>query len=123
VASGFFVKCSAATNLPAFRISPTCPTSIQKLVDLVNLIKYGFFQMRTVATNEAKTHLSALLHDVSCGETIVIARGRKPLAKLVPYAPEQHRPLVGEMIDEPMTVPDEALKPLNKDQLLTWGLS
>jgi prevent-host-death family protein len=78
--------------------------------------------MKTVATNEAKTHLSALLQEVSRGETVIIARGRKPVAKLVPYEPESYRPLVGEMIDEPMIVPDEALRPLNDQDLLSWGL-
>lgn len=48
--------------------------------------------MRMVATNEAKTHLSALLREVTRGETIVISRGRKPLAKLVPYDEPQPDP-------------------------------
>ena len=47
--------------------------------------------MRVVATNEAKTHLSALLQEVLRGETIVISRGGKRLAKLVPYE-EETRP-------------------------------
>ncbi len=79
--------------------------------------------MKVVATNEAKTHLSALLQSVSRGETIVIARGRKPLAKLVPYdAPDRERPKVGETIDEPMTVPEEALAPVSEKELQIWGL-
>ena len=36
--------------------------------------------MRVVATNEAKTHLSALLQEVLRGETIVVSRGGKRLA-------------------------------------------
>jgi antitoxin (DNA-binding transcriptional repressor) of toxin-antitoxin stability system len=79
--------------------------------------------MKVVATNEAKTHLSALLQLVSRGETIVIARGRKPLAKLVPYeGVGRERPKVGDTIDAPNSIPDEALAPLGEDDLKNWGL-
>ncbi|MBE2179787.1 MAG: type II toxin-antitoxin system prevent-host-death family antitoxin [Chthoniobacterales bacterium] len=79
--------------------------------------------MNVVATNEAKTHLSALLERVGRGETIVIARGRKPVAKLVPYEDaDRPRPKVGEMMDEPMAVPEEALRPLEASELRAWGL-
>jgi len=78
--------------------------------------------MRMVATNEAKTHLSALLQEVSRGEIIVISRGRKPLAKLVPIEEPARRPLVGEVMDEPLAVPDEALQPLTGEELRAWGL-
>ncbi len=39
--------------------------------------------MHTVAIHEAKTHLSRLLQDCLRGETVVIARGSTPIAKLV----------------------------------------
>lgn len=78
--------------------------------------------MKVVATNEAKTHLSSLLQEVTRGETIVIARGRKPLAKLVPYEEPKNRPKVGEVMDVPFAVPAEALRPMNEAELQTWGL-
>ena len=79
--------------------------------------------MKVVPTSDAKTHLSSLLELVSRGETIVIARGRKPLAKLVPYGPsDRERPKVGETLDEPMTVPEEALAPASGEELQAWGL-
>ncbi|MFZ4484931.1 MAG: type II toxin-antitoxin system Phd/YefM family antitoxin [Chthoniobacterales bacterium] len=79
--------------------------------------------MNTVATNEAKTHLSALLERVGRGETIVIARGRKPLAKLVPFEDAgRPRPKVSKMIDEPMAVPEAALRPLDPSEIQVWGL-
>jgi prevent-host-death family protein len=79
--------------------------------------------VKVVATNEAKTHLSSLLREVERGETIVISRGRKPLAKLVPYdeAERAPRPKVGEMIDEPCRIPEEALRPMNAEELRAWG--
>lgn len=78
--------------------------------------------MRMVPTHEAKTHLSALLQEVTRGETIVISRGRKPLAKLVPYDEPTARPKVGEMIDEPFHVPEDALRPMSETELQAWGL-
>ena len=37
-----------------------------------------------VKVHEAKTHLSRLLQRVEAGEEITIARGEKPIARLVP---------------------------------------
>jgi prevent-host-death family protein len=37
-----------------------------------------------VSVHEAKTHLSALLARVEGGEEIIIARGGRPVARLVP---------------------------------------
>lgn len=37
-----------------------------------------------VNVHEAKTHLSRLLHRVANGETIILARSGKPVAKVVP---------------------------------------
>lgn len=78
--------------------------------------------MKSVATNEAKTHLSALLQEVSEGETVLITRGRKPLAKLVPYEEPVSRPKVGETMDERFEVPEEALRPMREEELKAWGL-
>jgi prevent-host-death family protein len=40
--------------------------------------------MREVQASEAKTHLSRLLDDVERGETIVITRHGRPIARIVP---------------------------------------
>ena len=45
--------------------------------------------MREVQASDAKTHLPRLLDDVEAGETIVITRHGKPIARLVPD--EAHR--------------------------------
>lgn len=39
-----------------------------------------------VNVHEAKTHLSRLLERVAAGEEIIIGRGGRPVARLVPYA-------------------------------------
>jgi prevent-host-death family protein len=44
--------------------------------------------MTTMNVHEAKTHLSRLLRRVAAGEEIVIARGGRPVARLVPFIEE-----------------------------------
>lgn len=45
--------------------------------------------MKTVTVHEAKTHLSRLLREVETGETLIVARGGEPVARLVPYRTQQ----------------------------------
>lgn len=40
--------------------------------------------MRRIQASEAKTHLPSLLDDVERGETLIITRHGKPIARLVP---------------------------------------
>ena len=45
-----------------------------------------------VTIHAAKTHLSALVARAEAGEEIIIARGKTPVAKLVPlHPPHPHR--------------------------------
>jgi len=72
--------------------------------------------MTKVSIHEAKTHLSRLLKRVICGEEIVIAKGDRPIARLVPFAPPRHRVLgrdeglfvIPENFDDPL--PEEVLR-------------
>ena len=45
----------------------------------------------TVNVHEAKTHFSKLLERAHKGETIVLAKGGKPYARLVPLEPREPR--------------------------------
>jgi prevent-host-death family protein len=45
--------------------------------------------MREIQASEAKTHLPRLLDDVERGETVVITRHGRPIARLVPERDEQ----------------------------------
>jgi prevent-host-death family protein len=47
--------------------------------------------MKTVNIHEAKTHLSRLLEGVANGESFVIAKSGKPVAKVVPIAAKPAR--------------------------------
>lgn len=49
--------------------------------------------MTEIGVHEAKTHLSKLLRQVEAGEEVVILRGGKPVAKLVPAGGLPPRPL------------------------------
>lgn len=42
--------------------------------------------MREIQASDAKTHLPQLLHEVERGETIIITRHGRPIARLVPEA-------------------------------------
>ena len=63
-----------------------------------------------VNIHEAKTTLSALLRRVVEGEEVLIARAGKPVARLVPFRPRQHR-VIG-MDDGAFVVPDDFDAPL-----------
>lgn len=52
--------------------------------------------MKVINVQEAKTHLSRYIDLASAGQTILIGKYGKPLAKLSPYAPRSEpRPLGG----------------------------
>jgi prevent-host-death family protein len=53
---------------------------------LVNLTGLNGKPMREVQASEAKAHLPSLLDAVERGETIVITRHGKPIARIVPEA-------------------------------------
>jgi prevent-host-death family protein len=69
-----------------------------------------------VPVHAAKTHLSRLLARVEAGEVITIARGRTPVAKLVPIAPKAKREF-GAM----RALGPEFFEPLPEDELDRWG--
>jgi prevent-host-death family protein len=56
--------------------------------------------VETVGSFEAKTHLPQLLERVAQGEEFTITRHGKPIARLVPFAPDKPRPDVRQIIEE-----------------------
>jgi prevent-host-death family protein len=64
--------------------------------------------MREIPASEAKTHLPRLLGDVERGETIIITRHGRPIARLVPEdARRQHETVkaLAELDDLRKTMP------------------
>lgn len=79
----------------------------------------------TITVHEAKTHLSRYLAAVEEGQKIIIARGKRPIACLVPLhkPPDKpRRPRVGETLDGPFAVDASALAPMTDDELRAFGL-
>jgi prevent-host-death family protein len=71
-----------------------------------------------VSVHAAKTHLSQLLARVEAGEAIIIARGRTPVAKLVPFAPKAKREF-GAMRGK-ISIGPEFFDPLPPEELDRW---
>ena len=57
----------------------------------------------------AKTHLSKLLEEVEDGKEIVLARGRKPIARLIPCSEidKNDRPKIGETTSKSLKIIDK----------------
>jgi prevent-host-death family protein len=75
--------------------------------------------MDTVTIHNAKTQLSQLLARVEAGEEIVLARGKQPIAKLVPYHPAEPRRRFGALRDI-VTVGPGFFEPLPEEELAAW---
>lgn len=74
--------------------------------------------MTTVTIHEAKTNLSRLIAAVEAGEEVVIARGKHPVAKLVPIDAKPKR--VPGLWKGKFEVPDSFFDPLNEEELALW---
>jgi len=71
------------------------------------------------SVHAAKTHLSRRLARVETGEVITIARGRTPVAKLVPIAPKAKRRF--DAMRGKIGVSLEFFEPLPEDELDRWA--
>jgi prevent-host-death family protein len=72
--------------------------------------------MEIVTIHTAKTTLSQLLARVEAGEEILLARGKQPIAKLVPFRPEGRLRKFGSLKDT-VTVSQEFFDPLPDQEL------
>jgi antitoxin (DNA-binding transcriptional repressor) of toxin-antitoxin stability system len=75
--------------------------------------------MQTVTIHAAKTTLSQLLARVEAGEEIVLARGKKPIAKLVPFRPPGRGRRFGALRGT-VAVGPEFFEPLPEKELAAW---
>jgi prevent-host-death family protein len=76
--------------------------------------------MQTVTVHTAKTHLSQLLARVEAGEEVVLARGKVPIAKLVPFSPPAVRRQFGAMRGQ-VRLDAAFFDPLPDEELADWG--
>jgi antitoxin (DNA-binding transcriptional repressor) of toxin-antitoxin stability system len=71
-----------------------------------------------ISTHVAKTHLSLLIARAEAGEEIIIARGRKPVPKLVPTTPKAER--VFGALKGKLSIGPEFFEPLLREELESW---
>ncbi len=75
--------------------------------------------MATVTVHAAKTQLSKLIRQVEAGEEVVIARGGKPVVRLVALAAEKPRRQPG-VLKGKIHVTDAFFEPLPEDEMRYW---
>ncbi len=76
--------------------------------------------MTVVTIHKAKTELSKLLKLVEAGEEVIIARGDKPVAKLVPAAAPAPKSRGRGALKGKFTWSDSFFDPLPEDELAAW---
>jgi prevent-host-death family protein len=75
--------------------------------------------LATVTIHAAKTNLSRLIEQALRGEEVVIARGDKPVVRLVPVDPPQPKRVAGTLKGL-IEVPDSFFDPLPEEELRLW---
>ena len=75
--------------------------------------------METVTIHAAKTTLSQLLARVEAGEEIVLARGKEPVAKLIPFRLKKKGRNFGAYKGA-VSVGPEFFEPLPEQELAAW---
>jgi prevent-host-death family protein len=72
-----------------------------------------------ISIHAAKTHLSRLIARAEAGEEIIIARGRKPVAKLVRIETPKPRRVFGALKGQ-VSIGPEFFEPLPPEELDAW---
>ncbi len=75
--------------------------------------------MSTVTIHEAKTNLSKLLQKVAAGEEVIIARGKRPVARLVAVGEVKGKRQPGSLKGT-LRVGPEFFEPLPEHELSRW---
>jgi prevent-host-death family protein len=75
--------------------------------------------MCTVTIHEAKTNLSKLLQKVAAGEEVIIARGKKPVARLIAVGEVKGKRQPGSLKGT-LRVGLEFFEPLPENELSRW---
>lgn len=78
-------------------------------------------QAAVVTVHQAKTHLSKLLARVEAGEEIIIARGKKPVGRIVSAEPPNSEPRKPGCLAGLIHLTPEFFEPLPDDELRAWG--
>jgi prevent-host-death family protein len=73
--------------------------------------------------HQAKTHFSKLLREAEAGKEVIVTRGSKPVAKIVPVEEPQSvkRSLAGSL-EGKISWSDDAFDPMTDEELVECGL-
>jgi prevent-host-death family protein len=72
--------------------------------------------------HQAKTHFSRLIKEAEAGQEVIVMRGSKPVAKLVPIAaPVKAKRTLGGSYKGLISFDDSALAPLTDEELAEYG--
>lgn len=71
--------------------------------------------------HQAKTNLSKLLRRAESGEEVVIARGKKPVARLVPVRKRAKKRVPGRLKGK-IKIHPSFFDPMTKEELAEWGI-
>jgi len=76
--------------------------------------------------HQAKTHFSRLLKEAEAGKEVVVMRGKKPVARIVPIVPEEcapsHRFLAGSYRGK-VHYQEDVFDPMTDEELVEAGFS
>jgi prevent-host-death family protein len=76
--------------------------------------------MTTVGMHAAKSQLSKLVAQAEAGEEVIITRGDKPVARIVPFEPQPMRGAFG-LYKGQFPIDDRFFEPLPDDELKAWN--
>ena len=71
--------------------------------------------------HQAKTNLSRLIEEAQKGNDVVIARGKKPVAKLVAIGNERSRRMPGKFKGR-IAIKSAFFEPMTRAELKDWGM-
>jgi prevent-host-death family protein len=72
--------------------------------------------------HQAKTNLSKLLRRVENGEEVVIARGKEPVAKIIPFPARKKKKRVPGSLKGKIHIHPSFFDPMSKEELALWGI-
>lgn len=72
--------------------------------------------------HQAKTHFSRLLKEAEAGNEVIVMRGKKPVAKIVPVEEQPSRKSLAGAYARSTYQNDDAFDPLTDEELVQMGL-
>src|SRR5580658_5055901 len=72
--------------------------------------------------HQAKTHLSRLLKEAEAGKEVIVMRGKKPVAKIVPVDSTFSRASLAGAYAKDVHWDDDAFDPMSDEELIQCGL-